>query len=77
MAAENTPSINYLNNENWGMVTLFYGFDTEDLHKIEKIMKDKLMEIAVENNYSEINIITTDFTLDGWVRVIYKFVPIK
>lgn len=67
-------TITFNDNTNWGITNIFYGFTTEDLDLIEAKVRNKLLKIGEENSYSQINIDTIDFTLDGWVKVVYTFV---
>lgn len=69
-------NITFNDNTNWGITNIFYGFATEDIDLIEAKVRNKLLKIGEENSYSKINIHKIDFTLNGWVKVVYTFLII-
>jgi hypothetical protein len=72
---ENKPKITYRKNDNWGVTYVFYGRTTNDLENMEEKLREKLMEIAIEKNYSEIEIIDTDYcdSENGIIYVNYRY----
>jgi hypothetical protein len=72
---ENKPKITYRKNDNWGVTSVFYGRTTNDLENMEEKLREKLMEIAIEKNYSEIEIIDTDYcdSENGLIYVNYRY----
>lgn len=70
---EQEPLITYRHNKNFGIIPIFYGFDTDQFKNIETTLRNELTKIAVEKGYKEIEMIDNNYSTDGWVIVHYRF----
>lgn len=68
------PAIKYKNNDNFGIKIIYYGHTTAEFQAIESYLKKGLEELAIENNYIEVNVIDIDYSVDGFLIVSYSFI---
>jgi hypothetical protein len=70
-----TPIIKYRKNEDFGIIHIDIGFPYQ-LDKLEEIIREKLIKVAIENGYSEIEMVDNDFSIPNYVIIHYSFTRI-